>query len=73
MRLSFVSAIARATLISLLRNRLTVFLISMMVLFTLLCVLISTVDAGIRFRLFENLMLSGPGIIVVWFRLVIQF
>jgi Cu-processing system permease protein len=52
-------AIAHATFLSLLRNRFTVFLISLVVLFTLLCLAMSTVNIGIRFRLFENLILSS--------------
>ena len=66
-------AIARATLVSLLRNRLTTFLISLMVMFTLLCVVISTVDAGVRFRLFENLMLSGQALLLYGFAWLYSF
>lgn len=68
-----ITAIASATLISLLRNKLTTFLLSLMVLFTLLCLVISTVDAGVRFRLFENLMLSGQALLLYGFAWLYSF
>lgn len=64
MKLRAVSAIARATLVSLLRNRLTLFLIILMALFTLLCLVISNVEEGLRVRLFENLILSGQTLLL---------
>lgn len=51
-------ALARATLLSLLRNRLTSFTLVLLVAFTALSLLMSTVDAGIRIRLFENILIS---------------
>lgn len=66
-------AISHATFTSLLRNRLTAFLLSLMLLFTLLCLVISTVDAGIRFRLFENLMLSGQTLLLYGFAWLYSF
>lgn len=59
-----ISAIAIATLVSLLRNRMTLFLILLMLAFTLLCLVISTVEEGLRVRLFENLMLSGQTLLL---------
>lgn len=73
MNIRAVFAIAQATMVSLFRNRLTTFLISLMVLFTLLCLVISTVDAGVRFRLFENLMLSGQTLLLYGFAWLYSF
>lgn len=66
-------AIARATFTSLLRNRLTAFLLSLVLLFTLMCLIISTVDEGIRFRLFENLMLSSQTLLLYGFAWLYSF
>ncbi len=57
--LSQLEAVARASVISLLRQRLTPLLAGFGLLCVAVALLMSTIDIGVRFRLFENLLLSA--------------
>jgi len=62
--LAQVEALARATLVSLMRQRLTPLLLGFAAFGVAVALLMSTVDIGVRFRLFEDLLLAAEGLLL---------